>query len=188
MLKNLITILSLLTVIVLPGCQTSSPSSYYKYTYNEGNDTPVALAATLFHAIKTNDSVLWDKYRISVSEIEALNEVKSRPISEEYIIDVNEYLDIALADLHTSLELKRGIRPKEMRFLRAYISDNGFDVEDDNANDVIVEFAYQDDYISIIEFDQMIKTERGWVLGLLDGRNTSDIDVGDVLVNGFPVR
>lgn len=187
-------LLSLIVLILLlAGCNSSNSNSNsnYNYTYQESNSTPVELAATLFYALKSGDQALWDKYRLSTSEIKELNDTKSerRKMSEEQLQRIDTYLSDAMVQLREDFELKKGIiDPANMRFLRAYVAGSNYDVGEDTAPNVIVEFAYQDHYIGGFTFDELIKTDKGWVMGMLDGSRRNNIGIGDVIPLGIPSR
>lgn len=61
----------LLTLLLLVGCGDAQDpgASRDRSAFEEGNDTPHALAATLFEVLRAGDLALWDPYVATVEEL-----------------------------------------------------------------------------------------------------------------------
>ena len=166
MSRHLITALALIVTVGIVGC-TESPeprASTYSYTFEEANDTPHALAATLFHALAREDEALWQKYTVTFDELKAHKQKsrRSTPTDENLrkeIVRVQE----RFTRLRNALRFEEGVHGAErIRFLRAITQF--YSIQDSVQNETLVEYSYQDHYLGSVLFRQMNKTERGWVL------------------------
>jgi len=159
-------IIILIAVMGLVGC-TGSPepgASSYRYEFEEANDTPHALAATLFHALRTEDEALWQRYVVTFDELRAHQQRTRRSPSPDE--DIRE--DVArvrgdFARMRDELRYTQGVHGAErIRFLRAVTQY--YAAEDSIQQRTGVEYTYQDHYLGALLFREMIKTDRGWVL------------------------
>jgi len=159
-------IIILIAVMGLVGCAGSPEpgASSYRYEFEEANDTPHALAATLFHALRTEDEALWQRYVVTFDELKAHEENSRRsPPSDEYLREEVERINANSADLRDELRYTQGVHGAErIRFLRAVTQY--YSAEDSIQQRTGVEYTYQDHYLGGILFREMIKTDRGWVL------------------------
>ena len=179
--------LTLLLGLALLGCSDSAPSgSSYHYVFEEANDTPHALAATLFYALTTDDEAMWRKYVVTFDELKA-HEQKSRrsPPSDENIRKKVKQTQDNFADVRDELRFAKGVHGVErIRFLRAITQY--YSAEDSIQQQTGVEYTYQDHYLGGILFREMIKTERGWVL--VERTSLNYNDVGDLVPLGISRR
>lgn len=155
-----------LFLVTLAGC-TGSPepgTSSYHYEFEEANDTPHALAATLFHALRTEDEALWQRYTVTFDELKAHQQRTRRsPSSDDDIREEVERIRGDFANVRDELRYAQGVYGTErIRFLRAITQY--FSAEDSIQQRTGVEYTYQDHYLGGILFREMIKTDRGWVL------------------------
>lgn len=184
-----ITAIVLAAIVGLMGC-TGSPDpdgpSTYSYTFEEANDTPHALAATLFHALTRDDEALWKEYTVTFDELKAhrAKTRRSTPPDENIRKEVARIQD-RFTDLRDALRFEEGVHGAErIRFLRAMTQR--YSPEDSTQGQTAVQYTYQDHYMGSILFRQMIKTERGWVLVGRTIRNYND--VGDLVPLGMSRR
>ena len=164
--------------LILANCNSSE--SQYKYTFKEGNDTPMALGETLFQAIRMNDQALWDNYRLTDDEIKTLKE-NGRYASwdEKRMAQVDKYLNGALEEIRSSLATNHGVvKPEEMMFLRSYVKPRS----NYSSESIMIDFLYQGNYLGVLKIDFFEQVENGWKIGLLHGS-----DQGDVSVEGFRI-
>lgn len=178
MIRSLITAIALAAIVVLMGCAESpepNGSSTYSYTFEEANDTPHALAATLFHALTTGDEALWNKYIVTFDELKAYRATTSRstPPDENIRKEVKQTQD-NFADVRNELRFEKGVDgPERIRFLRAMTQR--YSPTDSIQGRTAVQYTYQDHYMGSVLFRRMIKTERGWVLVERTSRNYNDV-------------
>ena len=155
-----------LAALLATGCNSSSSdvSGSYRYTFQESNDTPQDLSATLFEALRTDDQELWEQYCITAEELRAYREKREqRQIDEEQIQRTVETIRGNFTDLRDELRHEQGVfGPERIRFLRTYAP--GYSPGDSLQSRSAVEFSYQDHYISALLFRNTILTDRGWVL------------------------
>jgi len=159
-------IIILIAVMGLVGCAGSPEpgASSYRYEFEEANDTPHALAATLFHALRTEDEALWQRYVVTFDELRAHQQRTRRSPSPDE--DIRE--DVArvrgdFARMRDELRYTQGVHGAErIRFLRAVTQY--YAAEDSIQQRTGVEYTYQDHYLGALLFREMIKTDRGWVL------------------------
>jgi len=165
-IQHLFAAIILIAVAGLVGC-TGSPepgASSYRYEFEEANDTPHALAATLFHALRTEDEALWQKYAVTFDELKAYEQNRRRsPSSDEDIREDVERVRGDFARMRDELRYTQGVHGAErIRFLRAVTQY--YSAEDSIQQRTGVEYTYQDHYLGALLFREMIKTDRGWVL------------------------
>lgn len=177
MSRHLITALALVVMFGIVGCTESREprASTYSYTFEEANDTPHALAATLFHALAMDDEALWQKYTVTFDELKAYRAKTSRstPPDENIRKEVEQTQD-NFADVRDELRFEKGVHGAErIRFLRAIAPT--YSPEDSIYGQTGVQYTYQDHYMGSILFRRMIKTERGWVLMGRTIRNYNDV-------------
>jgi len=177
MIQRLITAITLLLIIGLVGC-TGSPepgASTYSYAFEERNDTPHALAATLFHAVTTDDEALWQKYTVTFDELKAYRQNSRRSArSDEDIREEVEQAKNKFADVRDELRFEKGVHGAErIRFLRS--RTRSYSPRDSKQEETAVEYSYQDHYLGAILFRRMIRTDRGWVFVGRTLRNANDV-------------
>ena len=165
-IQHLFAAIILIAVVGLVGC-TGSPepgASSYRYEFEEANDTPHALAATLFYALRTEDEALWQRYVVTFDELKAHQKRTRRsPSPDEDIREEVERVRGDFANIRDELRYAQGVHGAErIRFLRAITQY--YSAEDSIQQRTGVEYTYQGHYIGGVLFRQMIKTERGWVL------------------------
>jgi hypothetical protein len=135
----------------------------YRYVFEESNETPHALAATLFHAIRTDDEGLWEKYIANADELRAREEDSRSRSSDEDIQNQIESIKNSFAELRDELRYEHGVYGSDRtRFLRSYAPY--YSPVDSIQRQTVVDYTFQGHYISAIGFRDMIKTDRGWVL------------------------
>ncbi|NBC00952.1 MAG: hypothetical protein GVY15_08855 [Bacteroidetes bacterium] len=155
-----------LAVLLATGCSSSSSdaSGSYHYTFQESNDTPQDLSATLFEALRTDDQELWERYCVTAEELRAHQEKRGRrQIDEERMQQTVETIRGNFTDLRDELRHEEGVHgPERIRVLRAYAPyySPGDSLQSTNA----VDFTYQGHYLGAVRFREMILTDRGWVL------------------------
>lgn len=157
--------LALFLSLALLGCSDSAPSgSSYHYVFEEANDTPHALAATLFYALRTEDEALWQRYTVTFDELKDHQQRTRRsPSPDEDIREDVERVRGDFARMRDELRYTQGVHGAErIRFLRAVTQY--FSAEDSIQQRTGVEYTYQDHYLGALLFREMIKTDRGWVL------------------------
>jgi hypothetical protein len=113
---------TLALALLLVGCAEESPStSAYRYTFQESNDTPHALAATLFQALRTEDEALWQKYVVTFDELKAYEQNSRRsPSPDEEIREDVAVIQGNFTDLRDELRYAQGVHGADrIRFLRA---------------------------------------------------------------------
>jgi hypothetical protein len=188
MLRPVLTAIALVAMLGIVGC-TEAPepmASTYSYTFEEANDTPQALAATLFHALTTDDEALWQKYTVTFDELKAYlaKTRRSTPPDENIRNDVERMRD-NFAAVRDEMRFEHGVRdPDRIRVLRAVAPY--YSREDSVQRQTGVHYTYQDHFIGSVVFRKMIKTERGWVLVERINRNYND--VGDLVPLGMSRR
>jgi len=149
----------------LVGCggAPAPDGSGYHYVFEESNETPHALAATLFHAIRTDDEGLWEKYIANADELRAHDGNGRSRSSDEEIQNQIERIKDSFADLRDELRYEHGVYgSNRTRFLRSYAPY--YSPGDSIQQQTAVDYTFQGHYISAIGFRDMIKTDRGWVL------------------------
>jgi len=155
-----------LAALLANGCTSSSSeaSGSYRYTFQESNDTPQDLSATLFEALRTDDQELWEQYCITAEELQTYQEKQGRrQIDEEQIQETVETIRGNFTDLRDELRHEEGVHgPERIRFLRSYAPyySPGDSLQSRNA----VDFTYQGHYLGAVRFREMVLTGRGWVL------------------------
>lgn len=177
MIQRLPTAIALFLIIGLAGCNGSTEpgASTYSYVFEESNDTPHALAATLFHAVTTDDESLWKKYTVTFDELKAYRQNGNRST----LLDENIRKDIERAqrkfvDVRDELRFEKGVHGAErIRFLRSRAQF--YSPQDSTQEETAVEYSYQDHYLGAILFRRMIKTDRGWVFVGRTLRNANDV-------------
>jgi hypothetical protein len=151
-----------LSLTLLACTDAAPPDSTYRYVFEEANDTPNALAATLFHALVTGDEALWMKYRATPDEMQTHSR-KGRRMSDQNLQSTLETIGRNFADLRDQMRHENGVHgPERIRVLRAYAPY--FSAVDSIQGRTIVEYTYQDHYFGAVRFREMVKTDRGWVL------------------------
>ena len=179
--------LTLLLGLALLGCSDSAPSgSSYHYVFEEANDTPHALAATLFYALRTEDEALWQRYTVTFDELKDHQQRTRRsPSPDEDIREDVERVRGDFARMRDELRYTQGVHGAErIRFLRAVTQY--FSAEDSIQKRTGVEYTYQDHYLGALLFREMIKTDRGWVL--VERTSLNYNDVGDLVPLGISRR
>ena len=155
-----------LAALLATGCNSSSSeaSGSYRYTFQESNDTPQDLSATLFEALRTDDQELWEQYCVTAEELQAYQEEQGRrQMDEEQIQETVETIRGNFTDLRDELRHEEGVHgPERIRFLRARTQN--YSPGDSLQSRTAVEFSYQDHYFGAVLFRQMVLTDRGWVL------------------------
>jgi len=165
MIRRLITAITLVTIVGLAGCARSPEpgASSYHYTFKENNDTPHALAATLFEALRTEDKALWMEYSVTVEELTAQRGNSRRSSSGEAVQEEVDLIRTNFADLRDELRYEQGVHGAErIHFLRAFTQ--AYSAGDSTQHRTAVQYTYQGHYIGAILFRKMIRTDRGWVL------------------------
>jgi len=177
----------LLTLLLLVGCGDAQDpgASRDRYAFEEGNDSPHALAATLFEALRTSDKALWDPYVVTVEELKEQKESTRRhQRSDSDFQSTVKKIRENFMDLHNELQYVNGVHgAHRIRFLRAYTQY--YSPDDSVQNRTAVEYTFRDHYIGSVLFREMIKTDRGWVLA---ERARYRDDVASLVPLGVPRR
>jgi hypothetical protein len=153
-----------LSLTLLACTDAAPPDSTYRYVFEEANDTPNALAATLFHALVTEDEALWMKYTATADELKTYEENnRRRRSSDERISETVATVQKNFADLRDEMRYVNGVHGADrVRFLRAYTQS--YTPDDSTKLRTVVEYTFQDHYIGALLFRRTIRTDRGWVL------------------------